>query len=162
LLAFVIASAAAQSGTFTPTSETVIPNAVVVTYNPADGNVSYDSIGWGIREMELRSNASLFDPVNVNQDVIVSPFDVFTPARFFKLAPGGIESVDIRPVLPVGLSTQVLLDDLQIDGGVILGSLAELPGGGPDLYVVPIPQPSGLVLTGYRVLYLRRPRSRRG
>jgi hypothetical protein len=159
MLAVATLSGAAQAGPFTLTSEAVVSNAVVVSYDPADGNLSYDGNGYLISEMELKSSASLFDPSKVNEDVIVGPFDVFTSAKFFKLVTAGIESLDIGPVLPTWLTAEFLIEDMQVECRVRPGNCT--PGGGPYLYVVPVPEPSSAALVACGVLGLRRLRSKR-
>jgi hypothetical protein len=141
-------STIAQAGPLTLTSERVVPDAVVVIYDPADGNLSVESNGRRMTTVEIMSNGSLFDPTKVNEGVIVGPFDLINSAKFFKLVtPPGFANVDIGPVFPSGLSADALLDDLQIDGSLSpscdLGCHL-LPG--PQLFVVPVPEPFGRAL----------------
>jgi hypothetical protein len=151
LLAVVTLSGVAQAGTFTLTSEAVVPNAVVVTYDPGNGNLSYDGNGVLITTMELKSSASLFDPSKVIADAIVGPFDVLTSAKFFKLDTDGSANVDIGPVLPSGLSADVLRADIQVDHSII--SICNFECFRPAyLYVVPVPEPSCLALVGCGML----------
>jgi hypothetical protein len=150
-----------RAGTFSVTSEAVVPNGVVVTYDPADGNLSYDGNGTLIAVMELISSGHLFDPSKVNAGVLPPLCELcFTQAKFIKLVTEGIPSVDVGPVLPPGLSTELLQADLQVDGAIKpAGKLTAAPGGGPYLYVVPEPSTLALLACGW--LGVRRLRWRR-
>jgi hypothetical protein len=153
-LVTAILASVAQAGTFTLTFQPVVPNAVVVTYDPANGNLSFDGNGVLIVAMEIISSNSLFDLLKANDGVI--PWDPSgIPLKFFKLSVEGIDRVDIGPVLPAGLTSEFLLADLQVDGSIKpSGKLTDAPGGGPYLFVVP--EPSSLTLVACGVLGLLR------
>jgi hypothetical protein len=144
-LALTTLSTAAQGRTFnllTP-EEVVAPQSIVVTYDPTDGNLSYDG-NVLISSLELISSGELFDPSKVNEGVILGPFDVFTSAKFFKLNISGNESVDVGPVLPNRLTAEVLVTDMQVDGSPIpAGVVSEF-----YLHVVPEPSCNGLIGLG--------------
>jgi hypothetical protein len=161
LLAVVTASGVAQAGMFTLTSQAVVPNAIVVSYDPADGNLTYDGNGLLVSTMELKSSSGLFDPSKVNADVIVGPFDVFTSAKFFRLDTAGIARVDIGPVLPRELTVKLLIEDMQVECSFKPGLCRSAPGAGPYLYVISVPEPSSVALVICGVLGLCRPRHQR-
>jgi hypothetical protein len=161
-LVTVALSTVAQAGPLTLTPERFVPVvpgavAVVVIYNPADGNLSVESNGRDMSSVELLSSAGLFDPSKVNEDVLVGPFDLINPGKFFKLVPPpGLASLDIGPILPSGLSADALLADLQIDGSLVA---CHSCNAGAFLYMVPVPEPGGLALVAcglLGMLWLRR------
>jgi hypothetical protein len=154
LLAFTTLSTEAQGRTFTLSSEPVVPSTLNLTYNPADGNLSYSGGGSLVSAIELLSATGLFDPTKVNSDVISGPFDVFTPAKFFKLVTDGVASVDIGPVFPTGLKADPLLPDLQVDASLKPSGYVGPPWT-PYLYIVPEPPSICLTALGLFILLFR-------
>jgi hypothetical protein len=137
LLALVTLATAAQA-------------TVVVTYDPSTGNIGFNGNGTLVTSFELKSASSQLIPSGVNPGVISGPFDVLTPAKFFKLVTEGVGSVDIGPILPPGLTCDALLADLSIAGSIKpAGNLHDAPGG-----VFLCPEPSSAVLGGCGLLCL--------
>jgi hypothetical protein len=91
-------------------------NIPTFVYDPHDGNITVFGDGLTLTTLEIFSTQSLFAPQHVNDGVLSSPFDVFTPAKFFHLNTSGFESLDIGPVLPPGLSFDSLRNDLVFSG----------------------------------------------
>jgi hypothetical protein len=138
---------AVSAGTFVLSDSPSTANAATVTYDAATGAVAYSGNGTLISTLELKSTASQFIPGGVNDGVIAGPFDVMTTAKFFKLVTEGVDGVDIGPILPPGLSAEAIMADIAVDGSIKpSGKLDAAPGGGPFLYVVPIPEPSSVAL----------------
>jgi hypothetical protein len=149
LLAIVVLATTATAGTFIVTDAPATPNAATVTYDPATGALGYSGNGTLISTMELKSTGGLFNPAGVNPDVITGAFDVFTSAKFFKLVTEGIPGVEIGAVLPIGLSADAIVADIQVDGSIKpSGKLPAAPGGGPYLHVVPEPSSVAIVCCG--------------
>jgi hypothetical protein len=113
--------------------------------------------------MELVISDRLFDWSQVNPGVLTFQDWVgVNDVKFFKLVTEGMAGVDIGPVLPGGLTAEFLLADMRVDGSIKpMGKLTAAPGGGPYLYLVPVPEPSSTLLCGCGLLSLRRFRYRR-
>jgi hypothetical protein len=165
LLLTIAISSAAEGGAFMLTTDAVVPNAVVVSYDSTDGNLSYDGNGLLITSMWLASEDHLFIVSNVDPEMFSGQYDVVSSAELFKLVgPRGVSGLDLGPVLPIGLTAESLLQDMFVDGSLQpRGHLTDAPAGGPYLYVVPEPSTGlvallGLALTG---CWSRRRRDKR-
>jgi hypothetical protein len=157
-LSVCLMATAANAGSFTLSQSADVANGVVVTYDPASGNVSYNGNGVLVSTMELKSAENLFIPAGVNEGVVTGAFDVMNAGKFFKLVTDGVPSVDVGAILPTGLSADAVLNGIQVDGSIKpSGKLTAAPGGGPYLYVVPEPSSLALVCCGLLgLLGLRR------
>jgi hypothetical protein len=123
-------------------------------YDPASGNVAFYGDGHTLTTLQIVSSQALFLPENVNAGVLSSPFDVFTSAKFFHLNTGGFESIDLGPVLPPGLTFDLLRDDLTFSGSIRPAGL--LPG-----VDVPVPEPAAWSMMLVLLPVLARARARR-
>jgi hypothetical protein len=157
-LAIVALATAANAGTLTMTQTPATANAATVTYDPANGNLSYAGNGTLISTMELQSPDGWFIPANLNPALTKGPFDVFTSAKFFQLITAGTEGADFGQVLAPNLTGDALMAQIAIDGSIKpSGKLDAATGGGPYLYVVPEPSSVVLVCCGLLGLFgLRR------
>jgi hypothetical protein len=146
------------AGALAPTTNPATPNAATVTYDPANGNLSYAGNGTSITTMELKSAGKLFNPNALDAGVVRGPFDVFTTEKFFQLITAGTDGQNFGQVVPAGLSSDAIIADMQIDGSIKpSGKLPAAAGGGPYLYVVPEPSSLALVFCGLLgLLGLRR------
>jgi len=152
-LALVFAVAACLAGSanaqLAMTDVQDVANAVVVTYDPMDGNLSVNGNGVNITTIELKSAGEMFLADNVNDDIFVGAFDVATSAKLFTLKTAGFGSLDFGAVYPVGMSADSVIADIASAGSILpSGSLTDATGGGPYLYVVPEPASAGLILFG--------------
>jgi hypothetical protein len=139
------------AGALAPAPGPATPNAATVTYDPANGNLSYAGNGTSITTIELISASNMFIPANLDPGVPRGPFDIFTAGKFFQLITAGTDSVNFGPVLPAGLSCQAIVDDIAADGSIKpSGKLDAAPGGGPYVYCVP--EPSSIALVCYGLL----------
>jgi hypothetical protein len=153
LAALSVCFAGASAFAVTPGSATsgVVSNAVVLTYDPADGSLSANGGGLNISALEIKSKGSNF--ISANATNLGGLFDVKTSAKLFKLEPSGFGSLSLGKVLPVGLNSAKVIADLDINGAILpSGNLSSGGGGGPYLYTVP--EPSSLVLVGLSCLGL--------
>ncbi len=150
----------AKAASFVQSLDPVVANAVVVTYDPTDGNVSYDGNGKEITTFELKSASSMLIPAGVNEGIVTGPFDVLNAGKFFTLttAPNQVAAVNIGKVMPAGLTADQIIADASIGGSLYpSGGLDKAEGGGPYLYVVPEPTSLALVCCGLLgLLGLRR------
>ena len=94
--ACLVASATAQD--LVP-SGPAVENAILITYDPADGNLSVDGTGVSMTTIELKSAGELFIPANATGGIFNPPFDVNTPSKLFTLKTEGFGSLDFGPVL---------------------------------------------------------------
>ncbi len=149
LLTLVCLTPAANAQQFTWADSQAVTNAVVLTYDPANGNLSYDGNGKEVTTFELKSLGGKFLPAGVNDGVVTGPFDVLSADKFFTLttAPNQVASVDIGAILPAGISKDDLMADFQISGSLYpSGALTSAEGGGPYLYYNAVPEPTSLAL----------------
>ena len=151
-LSVCFAGVSAFAATPGSSSNGVVSNAVVLTYDPADGSLSANGGGLSISALEVKSKGSKFIAANASS-AYSGLFDVKTSAKLFKLEPSGFGSLVMGKVLPAGLSSAQVIADLDINGALLpSGSLSSGGGGGPFLYTVP--EPSSLVLVGLSCLGL--------
>lgn len=115
---------------------------ITLIYDPADGNMSIDAAGKQITTFELKSEAGVL--TGTTPDIVLPPFDVHTPVKFFILKTEGIGDTDLGPIAGAGYDGPTLSADLSLSGSV-------LPSGGlgnPNLFV-PEPASMGLALLGF-------------
>lgn len=152
-LALVLGVTACLVGTanaqLTMTDVQEVANAVVVTYDPLDGNLSVNGNGVNMTTIELKSAGEMFRPENVNDGIISPPFDVATNAKLFTLKTAGFGSLDFGAVYPTDMTGEMVMADMAVAGSILpSGGLSDAAGAGPYLYVVPEPASAGLILCG--------------
>ena len=151
-----LTATAVQAGSFTRSNSPDVDNAIVVSYDPADGNLSFKGNGQIVTTLELKSTGGLFIPGGVNDNVIPGPFDILNPAKFFRLDTNGLTELNMGKIVPAGLSADAIIADMQVSGSKKPAGGLEVEGG-PYLYVVPEPSSLALVCCGLLgLLRLRR------
>ena len=144
-----ISAAPTQAGDFTLTTDRDVAESVVVSYDPADGNLLVSGNGVELTTIELISSSAFFQPESVTDGIIQPPFDVATEAKLFHLNTGGFSELNLGSVIPPDMSGEQLIADIEVNGSILpSGSLAAAVGGGPFLYVVPEPGTMTLFLLG--------------
>ncbi|MCA9148444.1 MAG: PEP-CTERM sorting domain-containing protein [Planctomycetales bacterium] len=124
------------------------PDGVTLIYDPSSGELSIhapDSVRF--TAVELRSEGDLFTGVCTG---LSSPFDVCTTSKVFKLDVKGFGETSFGNALPVGLTSDAIVNDLTIDG-------ATLPNGfnvGTGVYLATVPEPATVSLVSFAVLGL--------
>lgn len=116
---------------------------ITLVYDPADGNMSIDASGKMISTFELQSASGVL--TGTTPDIVLPPFDVHTPVKFFILKTDGIGDTDLGPIAGAGYDGATLSADLTLNGSV-------LPSGGlgnANLAVVPEPASMGLAFLGF-------------
>jgi hypothetical protein len=159
-LTVCLMATSAFAGRLELTDNPATRNALTLTYDPSNGDLSYAGHDMLITVLELKSAGNLFDPSKLDPGVARGPFDVFTSSTFFQLIAAGTEGQYFGPVLPTGLTGEVLVADIAIDGSVKpdpCGHLLCEVIPGPYLYVVPEPSSLALVCCGlFGLLIVRR------
>ena len=125
-----------------------VPNyrdAIKLWYDPTDGNLMIDAAGKQISTFELTSDAGYL--TGETPDIVLPPFDVHTPVKFFILKTDGIGDTDLGPILEPGLSGATLAADLTANGSI-------LPRGGLGPVVLGLPEPASLSLASIGFLGL--------
>ena len=149
IIGLLSTSAFAAPVQFTRSLVQEVPNAVVLTYDPADGHLSVGGNGLNISTLEMTSAGAKFIPGGIPAGTISPPFDVATAAKIFKLSTGGFPSLDLGLAYPGAMSGDDLIADLKVDGSKLpSGNLAQGGGCGPYLYVVPEPSSLALIFCG--------------
>lgn len=116
---------------------------ISLVYDPANGNMSIDAAGKMISTFELQSAGGLL--TGTTPAIVLPPFDVHTPVKFFILKTDGIGDTDLGPIAGAGIEASALSADLTLNGSV-------LPSGGlgnANLAVVPEPASMGLAFLGF-------------
>lgn len=116
---------------------------ITLLYNPSDGSMGVEANGEQISTLELTSESGIFTGTPV-PDLVLPPFDVLTPVKFFLLKTDGMGDTHFGPIAEPGLAFHALNADLTINGSI-------LPSGGlgsPNLAFVPEPASAGLALGG--------------
>jgi hypothetical protein len=156
LILVTIASLPAIAGSFVLSDVPVRSQAVMLTYDPADGNLSVDGNGVLISVLELKSPNSIFEPAGMlymPEGCFNFAGDVQTRLKLFFLHTEGVANCELGDVLPTDLTAEFLLAELEVDGSIKpSGMLTSAPGGGPYLYVVP--EPGGTAALGCALLAL--------
>lgn len=150
LLGLLGDSAVAVPVRLTPT-DSVVPNALAMFYDPTDGHIFIEGNGLQITTLELKSAGNKFIPSGIPAGTISPPFDVATPAKIFKLSTGGFAFLDLGRAYPPGIPFDLVINDLTVDGSRLpSGNIAV--NGGPHLCCVP--EPSAFALLGIGALGL--------
>ena len=116
IIGLLSTSAFAAPVQFTRSLVQEVPNAVVLTYDPADGHLSVGGNGLNISTLEMTSAGAKFIPGGIPAGTISPPFDVATAAKIFKLSTGGFPSLDLGLAYPGCTAKDAILADLLLDG----------------------------------------------
>jgi hypothetical protein len=120
---------------------------ISLVYDPSNGNLSVDAAGKQWSTLEILSPSGMFTGT-ATPGLVLPPFDVFSPTKYFLLKTTGLGDTDLGNVLAPGLSADQLAAELTVNGSV-------LPSGGlgnVDLSVVP--EPSSFIMIGLGLLGL--------
>jgi len=139
-------------------AEVSIPGTTIFEYSPDTGDlhVYQDAKAeFEITALEITSDSNSFlysscpfEPV----DCFL--FDVFRTDKLFRLDQGGYGEVTFPAALPMGLTHEFLVNDLNVDGAIFLG------GKFSDVVLlVPEPNGVGMVCLGMFGLLARRRRN---
>lgn len=126
---------------------------ITLLYDPADGRMALEADHRRIVSFEVVSTSGIL--TGVTPDLVLPPFDVHTPTKFFILKTDGIGETDFGPIAEPGLSPAMLADDLTLNGSKTAASL-----GNPNLAFVPEPGGSSLISLGSIGLLWARHRRR--
>lgn len=114
-------------------------DGTVVIYDPASGDLNFDSRGGPMTTFQLLSASSQF--TEAPNDLLGGLFDVNTARKIFKLEPAGFDTLSLPGALPPGLSPDDIIADLELDGSFAAGgALKDVPA------VLMIPEPCGITL----------------
>lgn len=130
-------------------------DAITLIYDANDGNMSVEANSQMISTFELVSASGVL--TGTTPDIVLPPFDVHTPVKFFILKTDGIGDTDFGPIAAAGMGDE-LAADLTLNGSILpAGNL-----GTPNLAVIPVvPEPASFGLAGIAFLGLAAIRRRR-
>ncbi|MCA9172417.1 MAG: hypothetical protein KDB23_32355, partial [Planctomycetales bacterium] len=92
---------------------------VVLTYDGSTGQLAFSS-EYPLSSIHVRSKSASMS-TEADMFVFVPPFDIHDTSNRFLLKTAGITSVDYGNILPPGLTSQQLADDLLVDGSRQVG-----------------------------------------
>lgn len=135
-----------------PATGVVGDDKITLVYDPTSGNLSVDAAGKQWSTLEILSAGGMFTG-SAADGLVLPPFDVFSPTKYFLLKTAGLGDTDLGNALPPGMSREALAADLTVNGSVLpRGNINEAPHGPVDLFVVP--EPSSIVMIGLGLLGL--------
>ena len=152
MLIFVLVTLATanDSGAEVSTDGTIGDSDVSLVYDPRDGRLALDAAGHLVSTFEVISASGIF--TGAQPDLVLPPFDVFRPDKFFLLKTQGIGDTDFGLAAAPRLSQEFIGLDLTNNGSL---AIASLPGG--DVVYVPEPLMNiWLVATGLLPMRTRR------
>ncbi|MCA9171143.1 MAG: hypothetical protein KDB23_25900, partial [Planctomycetales bacterium] len=119
-----------------------------LSYDPATGDLGLRTHGRTVTSLEILSRRGLFQ--GDTPDDLQTPFDVFSPTKFFLLKTAGIQDTDWGPILPPGLDAELLFSDLSMHGSI------KGAGGLGTVGIEILPEPSALTLFALGLLPIFR------
>ena len=123
------------------------PDAVLLNYDPAVGDLWItlnEGSAASFTTLEITSASNAFRVSSCPAGVFCGLFDIWggpDGSKIFRLDPAGLSELHIDNALDPGLTADFLVDDLRFDGSYV-------GGGGLTEVVIPIPEPTALMLCG--------------
>lgn len=144
--AFILLLSAESANAAVPGGGTIDDDKISLIYDPGTGDLSIDAAGQQWSTLEITSASGLFTGTPA-AGLVLPPFDVFSPTKYFLLKTAGMGDTHLGQVLPTGINLTTLGDDLTVNGSVLpRGNINDAQWGPVDL--VWIPEPASMLLLG--------------
>lgn len=171
-VSFLASTASGDPRPFVPGQVIWTMNHVTLLYDPVTGNLNVNSLNSGtegvsepLSTFQLESSHAIF--IAENATFYPAQLSDVTAARKLlhsdEAGFAGPEGFNIGNVLPVGLTLEMLLQDLRVDGSYKTGGDLLKYGGTPLLLLDGVPEPSSVVLLfGFVGVLRQRRRATKG